>query len=444
MPAFVCRDGAVASLTAALEHPPALVLVEGEAGIGKTRLVSECLAAGSLADRTVLMVTCPPLTEPEPFAPVVAGLRRLRERIRGVKLSPLGGALRPLFPEWREDLPPPLEPVDDARQTRGRIYRALTELVDRLGIDALVFEDAHWADPASLEWLVTMTASGSGSRSVVVTYRREEVPDASPLRQVISRMPAGMALERIAPKPLTAAGVQQLTKSMFRGLREVSEEFAAFVHARTGGLPLAVEECLRLLRARGDIAREGDSWGRRALVELRVPPTVRESVLERVDRLPPAVRRMLAAAAVLGEPAAESLLAAVAGMDPPAARPAVAAALRSGLLGSYGPGRVGFRHQLAAEAVEDAIPATEHERLLQRAGELLQAVDGVSAARLCRHFDAAGDVSTWSRYAEAGADLAAETGDDLTVINVLHELLTVLDHPPRERARLARKLGYAA
>jgi predicted ATPase len=77
----------------------------------------------------------------------------------------VGGALRPLFPEWADQLPPVLEALDDARATRHRQFRALTELVERLGVDVLVVEDAHWADAATLELLLTMATSGSGGVS---------------------------------------------------------------------------------------------------------------------------------------------------------------------------------------------------------------------------------------------------------------------------------------
>jgi predicted ATPase len=147
-PAFVGREREQALVMAALDEPPAVVLVEGEAGIGKSRLVRECLTASLDAGR-VLMAICPPLHEPFPLGPVVDAVQRFTDRIRGLQLSPLAGALRPLFPEWADHLPPALEPLDDSAATRHRVFRALAELVDRLGVDALVLEDAHSADTST-------------------------------------------------------------------------------------------------------------------------------------------------------------------------------------------------------------------------------------------------------------------------------------------------------
>ena len=109
-PALVGRSAELELLVGSLVDPPAIAFVEGEAGIGKSRLVRECLQSPAVADLEVLMVTCPPMTEPFPLGPVVDGLRRLRPRLGELELSPLAGALRPLFPEWADRLPPAPDP----------------------------------------------------------------------------------------------------------------------------------------------------------------------------------------------------------------------------------------------------------------------------------------------------------------------------------------------
>ncbi|HZC52772.1 MAG TPA: ATP-binding protein, partial [Mycobacterium sp.] len=126
-PAFVGRDDTLAAGIDAL-HEPSLVFIEGEAGIGKSRLVRECLRAPGIANRRVLTCTCPPLDKPFPLGAVVDGLRRMRPELAGLRLSALAGALRPLFPEWRDQLPAALETLDDSRETRHRLLAALTEL----------------------------------------------------------------------------------------------------------------------------------------------------------------------------------------------------------------------------------------------------------------------------------------------------------------------------
>lgn len=448
IPALAGRDDALAKVLGGVDRSPALVLVEGEPGIGKTRLLEEVLRSESVTNRRAMLVTCPPLREPFPLGPVVDGVRRLRERVREVEPLPLGlsrlcGALQPLFPEWADELPPELEELDDPRETRHRLLRALTELVERLSVEVLVVEDAHWADSATLEWLLTMSSVADHVMSIVVTYRPTDVPTDSLLRRLTARTPTGMTGVRVELEPLNVPETRQLIGSMF-GSDAVSEEFAAFVHERTDGVPLAVEESIRLLRDRHDIVRHDGRWSRRLLDELEVPPTVRDSVLERVARLPAEAQRLLEAAAVLAEPADENLLTTVAGLEGPRQRHVLAVALTSGVLREVGPGRYGFRHVLDCRAVELATPASERRRLHRRAGEALQAATHPPVVRLNRHFRAAGDAVLWCQYAERTADLAMRSSDDRTAVTVLLEVLAAVDVPGDQRARLARKLGEAA
>ena len=160
-PAFVGREQELAGLAQALAAGPSMVLVEGEAGIGKTRLISQFLASrdphagGALVAGGVLVAGCPPFRQPHTLGPVVDAVRAsTADGVRGLGLSGLAGALRPLFPEWAGDLPPVPEPAGDATAARHRVFAALLEVLDRLGAGLLVAEDVHWADDATLEFLL--------------------------------------------------------------------------------------------------------------------------------------------------------------------------------------------------------------------------------------------------------------------------------------------------
>ncbi|WP_328951649.1 AAA family ATPase [Streptomyces sp. NBC_00184] len=122
-PRFVGREAEVAALVGEFGDGSALVVVEGEPGIGKSRLVRHVL--GEAAGRTVLWCTAPALSEPFPLGPVVDGIRRLSPDRVPDGLSPMAGALRPLFPEWARLLPPPLDPLETAGATRHRLMKAV-------------------------------------------------------------------------------------------------------------------------------------------------------------------------------------------------------------------------------------------------------------------------------------------------------------------------------
>lgn len=442
-PVLAGRTSELTLLVDALADPPAVAFVDGEAGIGKTRLLRECLCAKPLAGRTVLVANCPPLAEPFPLGPIVNGVRRFRPALADVRLSPLVGALRPLFPEWADVLPARPEPPEDPAETRQQLQAALTELIDRLGVELLVLEDAHWADTATLEWLLTLISSGDLAVSIVMTYRGAEVPEGSLLRRLSSRPLDEVTRVRVELAPLGVAATRQLVGSML-GTDQVSDQFAAFLHEHTDGIPLALEETIRLLRERHDIIRQHGTWTRKALDDLDVPATVRDSVLERVERLSPEAREVLRAAAILAEPADPSLLTRVAGIDDEAGERGVAGALAVGLLHDVAGGKLVFRHVLDAQAVVDDLPASQRWALHARAAAQLRRLDQEPVVRLARHFAEAGDVDNWCHYAEAAADLAYESGDDRSAVMLLQRLLTAVEHPIARRARLAIRLGQVA
>ena len=375
-PGFVGRDTELARLSEALARPPAVVLVEGEAGIGKTRLVRELFASPSMRRRGSLVAACPPFRQPLTLGPVVDALRQTADDVRGLRLSALAGALRPLFPEWAAGLPPAPEPLEDATAARHRLYRALAELLDQLKVPVLVVEDVHWADEATLEFLLFLAARQPQRVSLLITYRPEDVPDNSLLRRLSSRLSPGTSCERITLGPLDVAATAELVSSMLPG-GHASGEFAKFLHAHTDGLPLAIEESVRLLRDRRDLRRRGGEWVRRHLDTLAVPPTVRDAVLERMGRLAAEAQVVLQAAAVLTDPSSEPVLLSVSGLSGDAGGRGLAGTLGCGLLIEdfpNGQGLICFRHALAARAVYEAMPARQRRELHTRAGRVLEDV----------------------------------------------------------------------
>jgi DNA-binding CsgD family transcriptional regulator/tetratricopeptide (TPR) repeat protein len=442
-PRFVGRDAELRRLIEAFAREPALVLIEGEAGIGKSRLIREVFAAPAMRRHRPLVAACPPFREALTLAPVVDAIRQARTSVAGLRLSALAGTLRPLFPEWADDLPPAPDPLADAGAARHRLMRALAELLDRIEIDVLVVEDVHWADDATVDFLLFITARQAARVSLVLSYRPEDVPPGSLLPRLLARPAAGAGHARIALGALGVPETSDLVSSMLDG-EHVSEDFATFLHERTDGVPLAVEESVRLLRDRSDLIRQRGGWIRRPLDDIAVPPTIRDAVAERAARLGPDAQRMLRAAAVLGEPAAETTLIAVGDLPGQRARDAVDEALSGGLLVEDGSDRIAFRHVLAARAVYDGIPGRERRAGHQRAGQALTARQPPPVARLAYHFREAGDIVRWRHRAEQAADLALASGDHQAAVAFLHELLTGDGLPGDAVARLAQKMPVFA
>jgi DNA-binding CsgD family transcriptional regulator len=441
-PQLVGRDAEIARITEALAHPPAMVLIEGEAGIGKTRLVQEALGPAAVAGGHALVAMCPPYRQPYTLGAVVDALRPAAGDVAGLGLSPLAGALRPLFPEWADGLPEAPEPAEDATAARHRLFRALAELLDRLKVSVLVIEDVHWADDATLEFLLFLASWGRRRLSLVATCRREDTPPASLLWRLPSRPAAGVQV-RLELDPLDVAATARLVSSMADN-RPVSTAFAEFLHRSTEGLPLAIEESVRLLTERADVTHLDGEWIRRRIDDLEVPPTVRDAVLERAGRLGADAQAVLQAAAVLAAPAGEATLAAVTGLTTARCRTGLADALAAGLLAEDGRVLVSFRHALASQAVYEAIPPPARRALHQRCGQLLEAAQPLPLAQLARHFRESGELAGWCRYGEQAADLALATGDGGTAAALLHDLVTQGGLPGADMARLVRKIPFAS
>ncbi|WP_218155646.1 helix-turn-helix transcriptional regulator [Nonomuraea wenchangensis] len=452
-PAFVGRAAELAALQRALAQGPAIVLVEGEAGVGKSRLLREFLGSPAGREHRSLVAWCPPFREPYTLGPIVDAVRQATRRIRGLRLSGLAGALRPLFPEWADELPPAPDPPEDARAARHLLFRALAEVLDRLRVSVLAVEDVHWADEATLEFLLFLAARHPPPASLVVTYRANDVPPGSLLLRLSARLPTGAKGLRLAVGPLDVARTGALVSSMLDD-EPVSPALATLLQQHTDGIPLAVEESVRLLHDRADLTRRDGAWVRRRRTELDVPPTVRDAVLERVARLSGPARAVLRAAAVLSVPADEATLGAVAAVPPPrpggpaggpADRPAegLAEALACGLLREDG-GRLSFRHVLACRAVYEAIPAPDRRAAHLRAGRALAVRTPLSVSQLARHFREAGDVTTWMRYAERAADLALAAADESGAASLLYDLLTHPRLAAYDAARLVAKMPFSS
>ncbi|MBB5959397.1 DNA-binding CsgD family transcriptional regulator [Saccharothrix tamanrassetensis] len=431
-PVLVGRGDELAALLGAVADQPAVALVEGEAGVGKSRLVRELLRRPEVTPLRVLTGFCQPLREPFPYGAVLDALRTVAGLLGRVPLSPVTGVLRPLLPEIADRLPDPPPRPEDPRHERHHLFRAVREVVAALGPVLLVVEDLHWADDGCRHLLRFLMADPPPDLTVLVTYRREDSPGGMPLGRAY-RPPAGVTGVVVGLSPLDAAQVHDLAAAIL-DVDGVSAEFAARLHERTAGIPFVVEEVLRALR--------DPDW--RLLDEVAVPALLRDAMAERLDRLTTTGRRIAQAAAVLGVPAEEELLAEVGAVEPDRARAALTHALRSGVLHEAADMRYGFRHILAQQAVYDTLTGPERQRLHLRASSALANVTPRPFIQLAEHSLKAGRHTEWLRNCEAAADRALEVGDPSTATRLYQRLLDEASPAPSDVDRLAVKLGLVA
>ncbi|AZM47392.1 helix-turn-helix transcriptional regulator [Streptomyces sp. WAC 06738] len=449
-PVLVGRARELGALVDAVTRAPSVAMVEGEAGIGKTRLIREALRDPAVRGRRVLLGGCRPLREPFPYGPVFDLLRHLAGGLP-TALSPVCGALRAYLPELADRLPPAPELLSDLRARRHRLFRAVRALLDAAGETVMVVEDLHWTDDGTRDLLRFLVDDPPDGLSAVLSYRREDLPGSGlPLGRAY-RQPPGTTAVVIPLRPLDVHGVRGMFTAL-TGAAESSDAFTAELHRRTAGIPFVVEEVVRALPAAEHGAPHGGpehGAPHAAFARMPVPTRLQEAVADRMSVLSPAAADAVRAASVLRVPAGEALIAAVVRGTPgqpaaPADSAAVREALRAGVLHEWGEDRYGFRHALAQQAVYAGLLGPDRRRLHRQAMRALAAEDPQPLIQLAYHAHHGGEPARWQRYAEAAAASAREMGDLALAVGVLEELLSDGRLGRPERARIAVDLSRDA
>jgi len=353
------------------------VLVEGEAGIGKSRLMARLESRGRASGLPVLVGECLPLAEGElAFAPIVAALRPVM--LDPEVLAGLGPALRAalgaLWPVAGSESRRP----GDREQLFEAVYRVLAGLAARQPV-LLIVEDVHWADPSSRDLLSFVVHNARRDRLVVVaTYRPDELHRGHPLRRFVAELERSGRAERLELGGLDRADVAEQIRAIIG--RQPSGETIDAIFARSDGNPFFVEELL---------ASASRGAG--------LPISLREALLERAAGLSAATQAVLSAGAAIGRSVDHRLLAAVAGGSERDLLVSLREAAEHHVLVATG-GCYRFRHALLREAIyEDTLPG-ERMRLHRLTAETLTgqpelAGQGTNAdAELAHHWYAAGEL----------------------------------------------------
>ncbi|WP_282690184.1 AAA family ATPase, partial [Streptomyces sp. CC216C] len=381
-----------------LDRRPAVAVITGEAGAGKSRFVHELLRRTTSPDAVTLVARCQEAHTPFPFAPLVEALNRFRPGPLPADLPPVTGALHALLPDLAHRLPPAPPPLRDPRAEHHRVLRALNAYTAALGKAVLVVEDLQWADASTCAFLRTVVADPPPRLGLVLTARSHTAPhtdaEASDGLPFPLRTPTHVTVIERHLAPLSAAETGALAAGLL-GVQAVPEEFADRLHRWTGGLPYVVAEVMR--------GWPGSTECPDGVVgEPPLPASVRRVVVERLRGLPLEARQVVAAAAVLGEPAPVELLRSVAGLGEPETRRALAAALREGVLhGSLRDGGYAFPYGLARRAAYEAVAEPERCVLhLRAARSLARHTSPYPLAGMAGHYRRAGRPAQAARCLE--------------------------------------------
>ncbi|MGP4096593.1 ATP-binding protein [Nonomuraea sp. KM90] len=393
-PVFVGREEELAALSESFDEARkgtvTAVLLGGEAGVGKTRLVQRfaehCTAGGA----HVLFGGCVELsTEGLAYAPFTAALRQLvREHgpaaIAGLLPDGAERDLARLLPEFGE-------PSGDGETDTGRarLFEQFLTLLERLADSRptiLVIEDIHWADRSSRDLIAFLSRNLHAPQVLIVmTYRSDDLHRQHPLRPVLAELGRVHGVHRLDLPRLSRDEVaQQMTAILGK-----TPEYAKVekVYERSEGIPLFVEAMLD----------SGD--------ECTFPESMQDLILSSVERLPEETQRVLRVAAAGGIRVGHALLAAVSGLSDVELETALRPAIAGNVLQIADNRAYVFRHSLIREAVHDELLPGEHQRLHARFAEEISkdrelVPPGRAAVELAHHWYGARDdrwalISAW-------------------------------------------------
>jgi DNA-binding CsgD family transcriptional regulator/tetratricopeptide (TPR) repeat protein len=430
-PALVGRADQLSALHAALAQAgsgePRTVLVGGEAGVGKSRLVNEFAREAERKAARVLAGGCLELsTDGLPFAPFTSVLRQLvrdlgADGVAGLLPSGTARELARLLPEFGAP-----DSSGDMGAARARLFEQMLILLEQLadrGPLVLIVEDAHWADRSTrdlLQFLIRNQRTIDGLL-IVVTYRSDELHRTHPLRPLLAELGRIGWVTRIELGRLTRADTGELVAQITG--REPRENTVSAVYRRTEGNPLFVE------------ALVGDGGPRSGL-----PESLRDLLVAGVRRLPEQSQEVVRVASAGGEQVGHALLAAVTGLDDTTLASALRPAVAGNVLLADADGYA-FRHTLIREAVHDELLPGERGGLHGRfaraiEGDPLLVPPGRAAVERAYHWYAAMDtawalISAWQAAAESGRALAH--AEQLTMLS---RVLELWDHVPGAAGRI--------
>ncbi len=424
-----------------------LLLVDGDPGIGKSRLAADFSGRAAAHGAMVLWGRCD--EEPvAPYQPFAEALGRYFHSLSEDAISDMPEwqltELSRLVPRLEEHSPAPSDERGDPENDRFRFFEALTATLNELGSEhdvLLVIDNLQWADQPTLLLLRHVLRGTDGARlGIVAMYSDTEVLSEHRLRSMLADIRASHPVESIHLQGLSPAAVEELAQAW----PEVPSELVPQLSKLTDGNPLFLDELLRQLQSRADEQHDEDDVGP-VLPDLSPPEAIRELVARRVSRLPEDVIHLLQVAAVAGLVFDAAIVAEAADLSPDARLDAFDRAEESRLLRRVGADtkdRYGFSHALVREAIYGELLRGRRVRFHHA---IALAMERAHAGALDRHVNELalhffmgaplGDADKALRYSIAAAERALrllafeETVGHFTRAREICELYTPEDSP---------------
>ncbi len=416
-PTFIGRTHDLAALRVLVEEAKNcqghVALICGEAGIGKSRLVTEVKTYAAHQGFLLLQGNCFQTDNSFPYAPLRDLLRTyLTNSIEdNIDLEPYVHDLSKLLPDLPLLLPhlvirPSKEVTSSPEQEKRRIFTTLTHFFTHETMRQpvmCVIEDLHWCDDTTLEFLFSLIRRClQQPLFFLFTYRNDEVQPA--LRHFLAQLNRERLAQELPLSHLSPDNISSMIQVIFALQRPVQADTLDAIYTLTEGNPFFVEETLKSLVTKGEIYYADGTWQRKPLQELSTPQSVQDAVQQRTDHLSPSAKQVLTFASVAGRRFDFTLLQQVMHCGEEQLLVLIKELIAAQLVIEESAERFAFRHALTRQAIYANLLARERRALHRIMAETIEQLHGASLqdaqiADLAYHFYKAG---VWIKAVDYG------------------------------------------
>jgi len=424
-----------------------VLLISGEPGVGKTRLMREIRTLAEVSWGRALTGKCY-AEGSAPYAPIAQVIREALPLLEVdlpklvlAGLIVLAPDLQPGYP----DVPPnlPLDPQAEQQRLFESVVALLSALTDRTTI-LLVVENVQWADDATLFLLRHLARRSHAAKHrllILMTYREAELDKACCLNDLLYDLHRERLAVRIKLACLNREQTRDLLAVMFQ--TDISDEFVDGIYRETQGNPFFIEEVCKALIDEGKIYRENTEWQRSSMEEIRIPQSVRLAIQSRVGKLPSQAQDVLRLAAIVGREFDFATLQKASGLDEEVLIDALEIAEQAQLIGEVtraGQETFAFAHGLTMTALREGISGLRRRRLHRRVAAVIEDLRPGDLEALAYHYGEAGDEERALAYILRAADRAHKVYANEEAIRLYSEALDLMpDEAPGRFAVLAAR-----
>jgi tetratricopeptide (TPR) repeat protein/predicted Ser/Thr protein kinase len=392
------------------------LLISGEPGIGKTRLLREIAAHAEVSGGQAFMGTC----YAEGSAPYTAFEQIIRKALQrnadnGFQIADFVMAdLLTLSPSLRSAYPNvPPNPTMDPQSEQQRLFEnlvAFCKLLSERTPILLAVDDIHWADSGTLSMLRHLARRTRRQRVLLLgTYREIELDEARPFNQVLLDLNRERLATRLKLRRLSREQTRQMLAALFA--EEITPEFLDGIYHETEGNPYFIEEVCKALVESGKLYFEGGRWHRPSMEELEIPQSIRIAIQSRIGKLPEQVQEILQLASILGREFDFDTLAEASELDEDALIEALENAEQDQLIeevSSENGVTFAFAHALVPATLAEGLRTLRRRRIHRRIASAIERIHVEDYEALAYHNGEAGDHEKALKYYTLAGERAAK------------------------------------